>query len=246
MNEVDRAIRDLVIANRILAREDVLDAYGHVSARHPTKPDHYLLSRSLSPEHVTKDDIIEFTLDGSSISDSRPSYLERFIHGAIYEARPEVRAVVHSHAEDTLPFSISKTPLCCVAHVASDMGTQVPVWDIADKFGDSTNLLVTNMAQGRDMAGMLGTNSVVLMRGHGFSAAADSLLKLVRLAVYLPRNARILMNAMRLGEFKRMSEGEINSRHAYKSESPAMQRGWEYWAKRAGCADMLGPDPGGV
>ncbi len=247
MNELDRATRDLVIANRILAREDVVDAYGHVSVRHPTKPDHYLLSRSLSPEHVTKDDIIEFMLDGTPVSDKRPPYLERFIHGAVYEARPEVRAVVHSHAEDTLPFSISKTtPLCCVAHVASDMGTKVPVWDIAEKFGDATNLLVTNMAQGRDMARKLDDNSVVLMRGHGFSAAADSLLKVVRLCVYLPRNARILLHAMRLGEFTRMSEGEINSRHGYRSEEPAMQRAWEYWAKRAGCADMLGPDPGGV
>ena len=192
MNELDRAIRDLVIANRILAREDVVDAYGHVSARHPTKPDRYLLSRSLSPEHVTKDDIIEFMLDGTPVSDKRPPYLERFIHGAIYEAQPKIRAVVHSHAEDTLPFSISKTtPLCCVAHVASDMGTKVPVWDIADKFGDATNLLVTNMAQGRDMARKLEDNSVVLMRGHGFSAAADLLLKVVRLCVYLPRNARI-------------------------------------------------------
>ena len=247
MNELDRATRDLVVANRILAREDVVDAYGHVSVRHPTKPDRYLLSRSLSPEHVSKDDIIEFMLDGTPVGDKRPPYLERFIHGAIYEMRPEVRAVVHSHAEDTLPFSISKTtPLCCVAHVASDMGTHVPVWDIAHKFGDATNLLVTNMAQGGDMAQKLEDNSVVLMRGHGFSAAADSLLKVVRLCVYLPRNARILLHAMRLGEFTRMSEGEINSRHGYRSEEPAMQRAWEYWAKRAGCADMLGPDPGGV
>jgi HCOMODA/2-hydroxy-3-carboxy-muconic semialdehyde decarboxylase len=246
MEEQERAVRDLVIANRILAREDVLDAYGHVSIRHPLRPDRYLLSRSLSPEHVTKEDITEFTLDGEPVGDRRPAYLERFIHGAIYEARPDIRAVVHSHAEDTLPFSISKTPLCCVAHVASDMGTQVPVWDIADKFGDATNLLVVNMAQGRDMADILGGNTVVLMRGHGFSAAADSLLKVVRLCVYLPRNARILLHAMRLGEFKRMSEGEINSRLAYKSGSPEMQRAWEYWAKRAGCADMLGSDPGGV
>jgi ribulose-5-phosphate 4-epimerase/fuculose-1-phosphate aldolase len=105
---------------------------------------------------------------------------------------------------------------------------------------------VTNMTQGRDMARILDDNSVVLMRGHGFSAAADSLLKVVRLCVYLPRNARILLHAMRLGEFTRMSEGEINSRHGYRSEEPAMQRAWEYWAKRAGCADMLGPGPGGV
>jgi len=246
MDDVERSIVDLVIANRILAMENVVDAYGHVSIRHPLRPDRYLLSRSLSPEFVTKDDIIEFTLDGQATNDKRPPYLERFIHGAIYEARPEINAVIHSHAEDILPFSISKTPMCCVAHVASDMGMHVPVWDIADKFGDETNLLVINIAQGRDMARILGKNSVVLMRGHGFSAAAEGLLKLVRLSVYLPRNARILLAAMRMGEFKALSEGEIRTRNNFRPGSPEMQRAWEFWARRAGCADMLANSKGGV
>jgi len=247
MDDLQRAIGDLVIANRILAKEEVVDAYGHVSIRHPQKPDHYLLSRSLSPEFVTRSDIIEFKLDGTPVNDDRPPYLERFIHGAIYEARPDVNAVIHSHAEDVLPFSISKTtPLCCVAHVASDMGVHVPVWDIADQFGDETNLLVINMAQGRDMARRLGKNSVVLMRGHGFSAGADGLLKLVRMSVYLPRNCRILLSAMRLGEFKAMSEGEIRTRNRFRAGSPEMQRGWEFWARRAGCGDMLADSKGGV
>lgn len=246
MDDLERSIVDLVIANRILAHENVVDAYGHVSIRHPQKPDRYLLSRSLSPELVTRNDIIEFKLDGTPVGDTRPGYLERFIHGAIYEARPEVNAVVHSHAEDILPFSISKTRLCCVAHVASDMGIHVPVWDIADQFGDATNLLVINMAQGRDMARALGGNSVVLMRGHGFSAAADGLLKLVRLAVYLPRNARILLAAMRMGEFKALSENEIRTRNNFRAGSPEMQRAWEFWARRAGCGDMLASSRGGV
>jgi HCOMODA/2-hydroxy-3-carboxy-muconic semialdehyde decarboxylase len=246
MDELERSIGDLVIANRILAKEDVVDAYGHVSIRHPGKPDHYLLSRSLSPEFVAREDIITFKLDGTPVNDSRPPYLERFIHGAIYEARPDVNAVIHSHAEDVLPFSISKTPMCCVAHVASDMGSHVPVWDIADKFGDETNLLVINMDQGRDMARKLGSNSVVLMRGHGFSAAADGLLKLVRMSVYLPRNARVLLAAMRMGEFKAMSEGEIRTRNNFRAGSPEMQRGWEYWARRAGCSDLLKSGKGGV
>src|SRR4029078_12627138 len=184
MDGLDQSINDLVMANRILAKEDVGDAYGHVIIRHPSTPDHYLLSRSLSPEFVTREDIIEFKLDGTPVSDTRPAYLERYIHGAIYEARPEINAVIDSHAEDILPFSISKTPMCCVAHVASDMGAHVPVWDIADKFGDETNLLVINMAQGRELPRVLGKNTVVLMRGHGFSAAAEGLLKLVRMAVY--------------------------------------------------------------
>jgi HCOMODA/2-hydroxy-3-carboxy-muconic semialdehyde decarboxylase len=126
------------------------------------------------------------------------------------------------------------------------MGAKVPVWDIADKFGDETNLLVVNMAQGRDMARVLGGNSVVLMRGHGFSAAADGLLKLVRMSVYLPRNARILLAAMRMGEFKALSEGEIRTRNNFRAGSPEMQRGWEYWARRAGCGDMLAGSKGGV
>jgi HCOMODA/2-hydroxy-3-carboxy-muconic semialdehyde decarboxylase len=246
MDDLERSIGDLVIANRILAKENVVDAYGHVSIRHPGNPDRYLLSRSLSPEFVSRADIIEFKLDGEPVGDTRPAYLERFIHGAIYEARPDVNAVIHSHAEDILPFTISKTQMCCVAHVASDMGAKVPVWDIADKFGDETNLLVVNMAQGRDMARVLGGNSVVLMRGHGFSAAADGLLKLVRLSVYLPRNARILLAAMRMGEFKALSEGEIRTRNNFRAGSPEMQRGWEYWARRAGCGDMLASSRGGV
>jgi ribulose-5-phosphate 4-epimerase/fuculose-1-phosphate aldolase len=246
MDELERSIGDLVIANRILAKEDVVDAYGHVSIRHPQKPDRYLLSRSLSPEFVTRADIIEFMLDGQPVNDSRPPYLERFIHGAIYEARPDINAVIHSHAEDILPFSISKTPMCCVAHVASDMGAHVPVWDIAEKFGDETNLLVINMAQGRDLARKLGNNSVVLMRGHGFSAAADGLLKLVRLSVYLPRNARVLLAAMRMGEFKALSEGELRTRNNFRAGSPEMQRGWEFWARRAGCGDLLASSKGGV
>jgi ribulose-5-phosphate 4-epimerase/fuculose-1-phosphate aldolase len=244
---LDRAIRDLAIANRILAKEDVVDAYGHVSIRHPLRPDRYLLSRSLSPELVTPDDIIEFTLEGEPVDDSRPAYLERFIHGGIYEARPEIRAVVHAHAEAVLPFSVSKSaPLCCVAHVASDMGARVPVWDIAHKFGDATNLLVINMAQGRDMAQAMGNNSVVLMRGHGFSAAAESLLKVVRLSVYVPRNARILATAMQFGDFVPLSENEIKARTAFKPGSPELQRAWEYWARRAGCDDMLAGSAGGV
>jgi HCOMODA/2-hydroxy-3-carboxy-muconic semialdehyde decarboxylase len=117
MSERDLAVRDLVIANRILANEDVVDAYGHVSIRHPQNPERYLLSRSRSPELVERGDIMEFSLDGKPVGDDvRPPYLERFIHGAIYEARPDIHAVVHSHAEDVLPFSIAATPLRPVVH----------------------------------------------------------------------------------------------------------------------------------
>jgi ribulose-5-phosphate 4-epimerase/fuculose-1-phosphate aldolase len=241
MSDLDPTIRELVIANRILAHEEVVDAYGHVSVRHPDDPGRYLLARSLAPELVQRDDIIDFRLDGTPVrEDKRALYLERFIHGAIYEARPDVMAVVHAHAEAVLPFTISGTPLRPVIHSGSFMGPEVPVWDIADQFGD-TNLLVTNMAQGRDLAKCLGRNNVALMRGHGFAAAGRSLIEVVRMSVYTPRNARALLAALALGEVKPLSRGEIDARNAgYKPQSPETQRAWEYWARRAGCGDMLG------
>ena len=240
MTDLERVLADLVIANRILAHEGIVDAYGHVSVRHPRDPRRYLLARSLSPEMVQQADIMEFDLDGTPAGgDPRQPYLERFIHGAVYESRPEVLAVVHAHAEDVLPFGITAAPLRPVIHSGSFMGVEVPVWDIRDRFGD-TNLLVTNMPQGRDLAARLAANNVALMRGHGFVAAARSLIGVVRMSVYVPRNARVQLAAMRLGEVKPLSRGEIEARNAgYKPHSPETWRAWEYWATRAGCAELL-------
>lgn len=249
MSELERAIRDLVIANRILAKEDVVDAYGHVSLRHPERPDRFLLSRSRSPELVEAGDIMEFNFNGEpAASDPRPPYLERFIHAAIYEARPEIMAVVHAHAEDVLPFTIAAAmPLRPVIHSGSVIGPHVPVWDIADQFGSETNLLVTSVAQGRDLVRCLGGERVALMRGHGFAAAGRSLLEVVRIAIYLPRNARVQMAAARLGDFKPLAAGEIAARGAVaRPGAPELMRAWEYWAHRAGCAHLLedAPQPG--
>jgi HCOMODA/2-hydroxy-3-carboxy-muconic semialdehyde decarboxylase len=239
MSQLDDILRDLVIANRILANEDVVDAYGHISVRHPDNPKRFFLARSLAPELVERHDLIEFDAEGEPVKDKRQPYLERFIHAAIYEARPEVTAVVHAHAEDTLPFGIAERPLKPVIHSGSFIGASVPVWDIRDQFGD-TDLLVRNMAQGRDLAKCLAGNSVALMRGHGFASAARSIIEVVRLSVYLPRNARVMMNALRLGEIKPLSQGEIAARAAgYRPYAPETWRAWEYWANRAGVARML-------
>jgi HCOMODA/2-hydroxy-3-carboxy-muconic semialdehyde decarboxylase len=232
---------DLVVANRILANENIVDAYGHVSIRHPEDPRRFYLARSLAPELVEPGDIMEFDLEGNALGgDRRQPYLERFIHAAVYEARAEVMAVVHAHAEDVLPFGISSAALKPVIHSGSFMGEHVPVWDIRSRFGD-TNLLVTNVAQGRDLAKTLGPNNVALMRGHGFVAAARSLIEVVRMSVYVPRNARVQLAAAQLGgEVKALSRGEIEARNAgYKPYSPETWRAWEYWATRAGCAHLL-------
>jgi HCOMODA/2-hydroxy-3-carboxy-muconic semialdehyde decarboxylase len=246
MSDISALVRDLVVANRILAREDVVDAYGHVSVRHPDDPQRFLLATSVAPEMVEEDHIVVFNLDCTPVhDDGRPLYHERFIHGGIYEARPDVQAVVHAHAEDVLPFSISTTALRPVIHSGSFMGAHVPVWDMADRFGPDTNMLVTNMEQARDLARCFGLNNVALMRGHGFSAAARSLIEVVRMAVYIPRNARVQMNALRLGgEIRPLHDGEIAARDSgYKPYSLETRRAWRYWAHKAGCAHLIEEQP---
>ncbi len=239
MTQIEAALRDLVIANRILANENVVDAYGHVSIRHPADPGRFFLSRSRSPELVARADIMEFGLDGAARGgDGRTPYLERFIHAGIYERSPDVMAVVHSHAEEVLPYSITDEPLRPVIHSAGLMGARAPVWDIADRFGDTT-LLVVDMEQGRDLAAALDGHRVVLMRGHGFTAAARSLSEVVRLSVMLPRNARILTTALGFGRVTGLSPGEIGRRLQMNPDGPEFHRAWEYWATRAGCGGML-------
>ena len=241
--DIESAVRDLVVANRILAHEGVVDAYGHVSIRNPANPERFLLSCSRSPELVQQSDIMEFELDGSpAVDDHRQPYLERFIHGAVYEARPDINAVVHSHAEDVLPFGIAPTPLRPVIHSGGFLGKSAPVWDIAEKFG-ATNLLVVNMEQGRDLADCLDQDRVVLMRGHGFAASGLTLIDVVRTSVYLPKNARVLMNALLLGGAKYLSPEEIEKRLEMDTGASEALRAWQYWAIRAGCADLLEGHP---
>ncbi len=242
MSSIDGLIREIAAANRILAHYGVVDAFGHISHRHPTDPSRFLLSRSKSPELVEPGDIMEFNLDGS-VADGRKDkpYLERFIHAGIYEANPEIMTVVHSHALEVLPFSISTVPLVPVIHTASHCGAHIPVWDIADNFGD-TGLLVTNLAQGRDLARTLSKNRVALMRGHGFAASGRNIGEVLKVSIYLPQNARVVMDAMRLGGgVKALSSREIEIRDEAGPGGRELDRAMEYWAAKAGCSHLLPP-----
>jgi len=234
MSDISSLLHDLAVANRILAREEVVDAFGHVSVRHPDHPDRYILSRSRSPALVTRGDLVEFDLEGGAIDpgESRSFYIERPIHGAIYEARPDVHAVVHNHAYAVIPFAVTPTPLRPILHVAGGMGASIPVWDIREGFGD-TNLLVTTMAQGRDLAATLGGATVALMRGHGCVVAAANLKQAVSTAIYLQVNAALLLDALKLGEVTYLSPGEIEPTAAMTALPVAVERTWEYWAARA-------------
>ena len=225
----------LVAANRILAREQVVDAFGHVSLRHPEYPQHYILSRSRAPELVELSDLMEFELDGEPIDrQGRTPYGERFIHGAVMEGRPEINAVVHNHAYDILPFGLTDTPIKPLIHTASVIGEHIPMWDIRDKFGDATDMLVRNMEQGRDLTTALDDNTCILMRGHGAVIAGKTIKEAVVTSIYLMINARIQTVSMAMGNPVYLSPQEIKNMTDVQFSPLAMDRMWEAFCLRAG------------
>ncbi len=233
MAKLDAIVEELVTANRILANEGIVDSFGHVSVRHPARPDRYLLSRARAPERIEADDIMEFTLAGEAVdARGRKPYLERFIHGALYEARPDVHSVVHNHSPSTIPFGITGTKLRPLLHMCASIGQQVPLWDSHNKFGD-TSLLVDSMAMGRDLAKRVGKGRTALMRGHGAVIAGNSIRHAVFVAIYLELNAKLQMQAMPMGKIKYLYPGEVDA--VIKRTGPyGINRAWENWCRRAG------------
>jgi ribulose-5-phosphate 4-epimerase/fuculose-1-phosphate aldolase len=231
------SLRELVIANRILANQGVVDAFGHVSIRHPEAAGEYVISRSLGPELVTEGDLQHFTLVGRQVGgDGRPAYAERAIHGAVYEARPEVMAVCHNHAPSVIPFTVTGAPLRPIFHMAAPVGADIPVWDIAQEFGD-TDMLVRTMEQGRSLARALGPKRVALMRGHGCVVAGRTLREVVMTCVYLEQNTRLQLQAMLLGEVRYLSPGEVERTTSNLLDSLSSERAWNTWKARAGFRD---------
>jgi ribulose-5-phosphate 4-epimerase/fuculose-1-phosphate aldolase len=217
------AIEDLVAASRILARHGVLDAWGHVSIRHPAHPERYLLPRARAAALVSAEDIMEFDLDSNPIDQrGRRMFLERFIHGEVYRTRPDVNAVVHSHSPTMIPFSVTGEPLKAISHIASFLVDQVPVWEIR-KVGCTHGLLVTNHAQGKSLAETLGRGPVALMRGHGNVVVASDIKRAVHRALYTEINAQQLATAL---SFKR----PITFIAPDESQDPKrLDDAWELW-----------------
>jgi len=224
-------IADLVTANRVLAGLGVLDAFGHVSIRHPERSDHYLLSRSLAPELVTAGDIVTFDLGSvAQGGDTRAPYLERFIHGEMYARRPDVHAVVHSHAPAVVPFAASSVALRPIYHMSGFLHAGAPVFEMRHAFGH-TDLLVREASQGVALAESLGSAAVVLMRGHGYCTVGATLPVAVFRAVYTQSNADLQQRAIALGGSVTYLDAE-EARRAEITNERVVGRPWELWKAR--------------
>ena len=226
-------IADLVSANHILFDQGVVDAFGHISVRHDKRPDRFLLARNMAPGAVTADDIVEFTLDGEPVNaNGRRVYLERFIHGELFRARPDVMSVVHSHSYNIVPLSVVKgAPLRAIFHMAGFIGTAAPVFEIRDHGGDGTDLLISDNALGKALADMFEGSEIALMRGHGSTVVANSIPLAVYRAVYAELNARYQLQASQLGEVTYLTEAE--GRACTGRVEGQVQRPWDLWVQQA-------------
>lgn len=232
-------ISELALANRILANEGVLDAFGHVSMRHPTKPERYLLSRSRSPLLIEPGDILEYTLDSEPVKTPKVHlYAERVIHGCIYQARKDVMAVCHHHAPAIMPFAIAGKPIVPVFHLGAAMGEEAPFWDQHDEFGD-TNMLVVKPEEGRSLARALGSHAAVLMNRHGATVVGSGLKELVSRSIFMCQNAEYQMRALSLGAAMPLHRGEIKLAGALGALPNVVTRTWEYWSMRLGSSGTM-------
>lgn len=222
-------IEDLVAADRILAAHEIVDAYGHVSVRSAQNPRHYFMSRALAPELVTAQDILEYDLDSAVVGSSAAGLcLERFIHGEVYKARPDVKAVVHCHTPSLIPFGATDVPLRAIFGLAGFIAEGIPVFEIRKTAG-MTDLLIRDPARGRALAQTLGDKPAALMRGHGAVVVGASIPLVVGRCVYLDLNARVQAQAMALSKhvtYLTPEEGKLSVADDYR-------RAWELWRRKA-------------
>jgi len=240
-SSLSAALFELALANRIVANEGVLDAFGHVSMRHPDRPGRYLLSRSRSPELIGPGDLIEYDLDSRPLAEPGvPQYTERVIHGEIYKARSDVMAVCHHHSPAFMPLLATGTDYVPVFHLGSIGGMKPPFWDQHDEFGD-TNMLVVKPEEGASLARALGPHWMVLMRRHGVTVAGSSLRECVYRTVNSHRNADFQVRAMLVGAITPLSPGETKLSAQNTGRTTGLSRAWEYWIMRLAKAGNLPP-----
>src|SRR6201998_3150691 len=241
-DDIAETLHELIVATRILANEKVLDAFGHVSVRHPRDPNRYFIPRHRAPELAEISDLVELNLDSEPVkpTDFR-LYSERVIHGEIYKARPDVHAVCHHHAHTILPFAISGAEIVPVFHLAAVIG-KVQFWDQRDEFGD-TNMLVVKPEEGASLARALGPHWTVLMRRHGATVAGTNLRELTFRTVFTCDNARLQSQAMAHGHVDALSPGEAKLTAAHQSRPPSTNRAWDYWVRQVEKVGLMPAPP---
>jgi HCOMODA/2-hydroxy-3-carboxy-muconic semialdehyde decarboxylase len=218
---------DLVTAYRILVNEGILDSFGHVTVRSAKNPNIFYMPRAMPPALVTLDDLLELRVADSQPVDPKGRRVngERYIHGEIYKARPDVMSVIHSHSQAVIPLSLTPIKMKPVIAQAGFLPPETPSFEIreARKAGDR-GMQVTDSARGAALARTLSSHPAALMRGHGNVVVGASVKQAVVYAAYIDINARMQTQALLLSrDVVSMNEPEL-----FTPEEFDINRPWEH------------------
>ncbi|MDW8003017.1 MAG: class II aldolase/adducin family protein [Deltaproteobacteria bacterium] len=225
-------IHELVLANRILSNEGVLDGLGHVSVRNPDKKTSFLMARAIPPVSVTERDIMELDFEGNVIggSDGKP-VSERFLHASIYKKRDDVNAVFHGHHPSMILLSLLGKKLKPVCHLGTFLYQGVPVFKDFEK---GSGMLIDSRDVGEKLANALNRKRAILLWAHGYVVVAENLKRVVAQAIYAVVNAEIQIRLLTFGKNIRGISTSLARETMEKglfAESP-LSRVWDHWVHR--------------
>ena len=232
------ALSEAVDAYRVLVNEGVLDGFGHVSARAPEDPTLFLMPRARPPSLVEIDDFLELRVETSEPVDQRGRRVngERFLHGEIYKARPDVSAIVHAHSASVIPLTLVGVPLRPVMVQAGFLPLESPTFELRTMRGDGRGLQITDRPRGAALARALGQNPVALLRGHGNVVVGPSIVHAAVFAIYTEINARLQTQALQMSPaFVALDDAEL-----YEPDNFDVRRPWEHYRSRLPPARAIG------
>ena len=204
-------LRDKVArGTRILFHEDLADFHGHLSARVPGSRDLLIKPVLVSLRGIRARDILRVNIDDYTagiaenerkisgtarpIREPRLPPRETIIHCAVYEARPDVYSVIHTHQLFATAFGAAGTPIRPVHVTSAAFGSGTPILNKAD--------LIVSASDGRVVAKALGRHNALLLRNHGVVIVGTSVEDAVYNAVNLERSAKMQLIAALVGNPK--------------------------------------------
>ena len=224
MEPYEALVSGLLTAMRILDRENIMDELGHFSVRVPGE-DKVLMNGTISPGQATEEDLVLLDLDGKKLEGRLDAAKEIPLHLAVFQRRPDVMAIAHTHSPTIVALSIAGMKLRAVDNLgATVFGKEAPVFE---EYG-----LVDNFAMGYRIVDAMGSAGTVVLKGHGNVVTGKSIEECCVSAIWAEKAAKLQVQSMLLGEPHWYPEPEIEKVRKQVIEGKAFQRTWDYYRWR--------------
>jgi len=218
--------KTLITACRILDREGMMDELGHFSVRCPEKGGVFMNGK-VSPGQATEKDIVLLDLEGNKLEGALDAVSESPLHLAVYQRRPDVMAVAHTHSPMILTLNIAGAPLRPVEGLgASVIGPSAPVFE---QYG-----LMDSFELGYGAVEALGDRNICVIKSHGNIVVGGSIEEVCVWTMWVEKAARLQYQAMLLGQPQWYPEEEIVKSVKQQRKGQSHIRTWNYYKWKLG------------